>query len=243
MSPAPRKKIKRLRGVTLLEVLVALTILALISTLIYGAFDGMSRSKDSLAKINERHHQGRSALARIARELQSAFVSGHEPILTTSSTRTTIFKGQDSRPADRIDFTSFSHRRLLQDAKESDQNEISYYDSRDPDRSDKVDLVRREDKIIDLDPDKGGVVNVVAEDIESFELEYYDPISKDWTDTWDSGQPAAQFGRLPMFVRVSLEMKGPNSKPILFQTKVHIPGQSVLCFASAIPGQCAPKSN
>lgn len=231
------------RGVTLLEVLVALTILALISTLIYGAFDGMSRSKESLGKINERHHQGRSALARIARELQSAFISAHEPLLVTASTRTTIFIGQDSRPADRIDFTSFSHRRLRENAKESDQNEISYYDSRDPDVSGKTDLVRREDKVIDLEPEKGGVVNVVAEDIESFELQYYDPISRDWTDTWDSSQPAAQFGRLPMFVKVSLEIKGPDPrKPILFQTKVPIAMQYPLCFATAIPGQCVPKS-
>src|SRR5262249_9608375 len=131
------------RGLTLLEVLVSVAILALIGTLIYGAFDGMSRSRQGLARINDRYHQGRGALARMSRKLESAFISAHQPPLISQAVRTTAFIGHDSSTMDRIDFTSFSHRRLGRDVHESDQNELSYFTSKDPDH-DKTDLVRRE---------------------------------------------------------------------------------------------------
>lgn len=225
---------RTIRGVTLLEVLVSLSILAVISTLIYGAFDGMSRTQKGLGQMNERYHQGRSALSRFSREIQSAFLSTHHPFGANLNpglmTRQTIFIGSNSRPADRIDFTSFSHRRLKSDAHESDQNELSYFDSRDAEK-DKLDLVRREDKTIDLEPDKGGVVNVVAENIESFELEYFDPITKEWTETWDSTQPAGQLERLPLYVKAVLVMKGgPGDRSITLQTKVPLGMQMPLMF-------------
>ena len=224
----------KIRGVTLLEVLVSLSILAVISTLIYGAFDGLSRTKQGLGRMNERYHQGRSALSRFSREIQSAFLTLHHPFGSNLNpgmmTRTTTFIGSDSRPADRIDFTSFSHRRLKADAHESDQNELSYFDSRDPEKG-KIDLVRREDKIIDLEPDKGGIVNVVAEDIESFDLEYYDPITQEWQDTWDSTQTSGQLERLPLYVKAVLVLKGgPGDKPITLQTKVRLGMQVPLMF-------------
>lgn len=219
------------RGLTLLEVLISISVLALIATLIYGAFDGMSRSKEGLSRMNGRYHQGRSTLERMSRELQSAFLSKHQPLVVNQSVRTTVFIGEDSRPIDRIDFTSFSHRRLDQNAHESDQSEIGYFASRDPER-DKVDLARREDKWIDLEPDKGGVVNVVAEDVESFDLQYLDPVTGEWSDTWDSTQPAGQIDRLPLQVKIILALNGgPGNAPITIQTKVPIAMQLPLTFA------------
>jgi len=68
------------RGLTLLEVLVSVGVLAMVATLIYGAFDGMQRSRVGLSRIDDRYHQGRQALTRMSRELQSAFLSLHTPL-------------------------------------------------------------------------------------------------------------------------------------------------------------------
>ena len=62
----PRNR-RRERGVTLLEILVSLGILALIATLIYGALDGMARPREGLSRIGDRYHQGRTALNRFTR--------------------------------------------------------------------------------------------------------------------------------------------------------------------------------
>src|SRR5277367_3086761 len=102
----PRRKTfgarARSRGLTLLEVLVSIAIIALIASLIYGAIDGMQKSRDGLSRINDRYHQARGALARMSRELSSAFISLHLPLIATQSVRNTAFVAKDSNP-DRVD--------------------------------------------------------------------------------------------------------------------------------------------
>jgi general secretion pathway protein J len=221
------------RGLTLLEILVSISILALIATLIYGAFDGMSRARTSIFKSEERYHQGRGAIARMSRELQSAFLSLHQPSpLVSQPVRLTAFIGTNQGSQDRVDFNSFTHRRLGANRHESDQNELSYFLSRDPDRSDKYDLVRREAKDLDIDPAHGGVVNVLAEDVESFDLKYLDPITSTWIETWDSTQLSGQMNRLPLQVMIRLVIKGRDgAAPIKLETKIPVAMQVPLTFA------------
>ncbi|MFO0661033.1 MAG: prepilin-type N-terminal cleavage/methylation domain-containing protein [Polyangiaceae bacterium] len=61
------------RALTLLEVLVAIGVLAMISLLLYGAFDGLSRSRSSLSRLQDRASSRVSAIRRIAQEMSSAF--------------------------------------------------------------------------------------------------------------------------------------------------------------------------
>ena len=223
----------RARGLTLLEVLVAVAILSMVAILIYGAFDGMSRGRKGLGRVNDRYHEGRAALSRIAMEIPSAFLSLHQPLNIQQAVRMTVFSGTSGSPADRVDFTSFSHRRLARDSHESDQNEISYFGSPDPAVPGKVDLARREASMIDLDPKKGGEVNVLAEDIDLFDVKYLDPVSGLWNDTWDTTQAATgQPNRLPLQIKVTLVLNGgPNGK-IQFVTKIPIAMQAPLQFAT-----------
>ena len=232
MSPRLLRRRARSRGLTLLEVLVSIGILALISTLIYGAFDGMARSRAGLTRLDDRYQQGRSALARMSREMQSAFLSMHQPPQQSQQIRITAFVAKDQGTSDRVDFTSFSHRRLGRDVHESDQNELGYFLSRDPDRSDKYDLVRREQKEIDLEPTKGGTINVICEDVTEFDLSYLDAVSGEWTETWDSTQAAGQFLRLPIQIKIRLVLRGGiGGAPIKLETRVPIPMQSAVSFA------------
>ena len=236
---------KRARGFTLLEVMVAVGIVAMLGVLIYGAFSGMSRSSSNIKHISDRYQQGRSALDRMTRELSSAFISLHgidnanmNPGVTV---RKTAFIGKDRAAGDRIDFTSFANQPLRRDARESDQAEISYFLVDNPDHQG-VDLVRRIDKYIDDDPTRGGVVQVLAENVTRFDVTYLDPLTNEWVDNWDSTQPAAQLGRLPAQVWVVLEMAdGPGGNPVKFQTKLPIPMQLPLMFAD--PNASLPTSN
>jgi general secretion pathway protein J len=218
----------RARGLTLLEVLVAIGILSLVATLVYGAFDGMSKSRQGIERVADRYHQGRSAVSRMARELQSAFISLHVPLDPNFQTRKTAFIGSHRSPADRIDFTSFSHQRIAAGVHESDQNELSYFGSSDP-RSTATDLVRREAKYIDIDPQHGGVVQVMAENIKSFSLTYLDGVTGDWKPEWDSTQ-LTEAMRLPSQVRIELVLYGANGEPIPFVTKAPIMMQAPLSF-------------
>ncbi len=216
------------RGLTLLEVLIAVSILTLISVLIYGAFSAISRGRQNAGMLAERYRLARVAMARMSHELGEAYISAHVAITPALNARVTAFLGT----AKRVDFDSFAHRRLLKDAHESDQCELSYFTVADPKKQGQLDLARREQIIIDDQPGKGGVSTVLVDDIDSFAIKYLDPLTGLWTETWDSTSPAAQLGRMPLQVQLKLVMKGgPAGDAIRLATKVPINIYSPLAFA------------
>jgi general secretion pathway protein J len=219
------------RGFTLLEVLVAIGIISLIGVLIYAAFAGMSRSRNSIIHVADRYQAGRQAMQRMSRELSSAYMSGHKNFLRKDNPHATGFIGVSSRP-DRVDFTAFAHLRLTADRHESDQTEIGYYCQRNRDTG-RLDLVRRAAKHIDIEPTKGGLVETMVDDVEEFEIKYLDPITNEWLQTWDSTQAAAQYGRLPAQVWIVLVLaNGPGGQRIRFEQKISIPIMLPLTYAT-----------
>ncbi len=223
-----------LRGMTLLEILVSIAILSMISLLIYGAFDSMSRGKKGEEQRSERARQGRDAVQRMTRDISSAFLSMHNPQNIALATRTTAFIGTNGAPYDRLDFSAFAHKRVEKEAKESDQCEVGFSVARDPDNSDKMDLVRREQLPIDTDPKRGGVVNVLAEDIELFDIKYLDPLTGQWKETWDTTQALGEANRLPLEIKLTLTLRNvPVGTPSTFTTKFILPMQQPLSFGIA----------
>ncbi len=86
--------------------------------------------------------------------------------------------------------------------------------------------------IIDDQHGKGGVVQVLADDIDSFTLKYLDPMSGLWTDTWDTTSTIGQPNRLPLQVEIYLVLKaGPAGEPIRLRTKTTLQMLQPLAFA------------
>jgi general secretion pathway protein J len=229
----------RARGFTLLEVMIAIGILASISLIIYGAFAGMKQTRDGLQRVSDRYREGRIAMSRISQELQSAYLSQHLPINAQLAVVQTAFIGTRGTPADRVDFNSFAYRRLDRDSHESDQAEISYFGATDPKREGVTDLVRRVSPKLDLDPQKGGRVDVLATDIDLFDLEYLDALTGQWTETWDTRQATGQLGRVPLQIRILLVLNGGKRssagrgrETVRLISKVSLPIQKPLTFAT-----------
>lgn len=216
------------RGLTLIEVMIAVSVLTLISMLIYGAFSAMSTGKARAAVLSERYRLGRLAMTRMSRELGEAYLSAHVAATPALTARVTAFIGTSRR----VDFNAFAHRRLVRDSHESDQCEISYFAGTDSVNTTQSNLLRREQTIIDDLPGKGGVVNVFVDDIDTFELKYFDATTGLWTDTWDSTSPNANFARMPFQVQLTLVMKGgPAGESIRLVTKADINMLQPLGFA------------
>ncbi|MBM4374803.1 MAG: prepilin-type N-terminal cleavage/methylation domain-containing protein [Deltaproteobacteria bacterium] len=219
------------RGFTLIEVLVAIGIIALIALLIYSAFSGMSRSRNAMINVSDRYQAGRAAMQRMAREFSSAYMSGHRNFMRLQNQPQTGLVGKQARP-DRVDFTAFAHLRLEENRHESDQAELGYFCVRNRD-SGTLDLVRRASRRIDDDMTKGGVVETMVENVDDFELRYLDPITHEWQTAWDSTQPASQFGRLPAQVWVTLVLAGgPGGQTIRFEEKIVVRMMLPLTFAT-----------
>jgi general secretion pathway protein J len=216
---------------TLLELLVSLAILAMMALLIYGAFDSMNRGIKGEEIRSERGREGRDGLLRITRELSSAFLSFHNPTNIALVTRQTAFIGQHMSPFDRVDFAAFAHRRIVKDAKESDQCEVGYSVVADPNVGEKMDLIRREQTPIDQDPVRGGVVNVLVENVELFSMKYLDAATGIWSDTWDTTLINAQYNRLPLEIQITITLKGrPGLDSKTYTTKIMLPMLSPLSF-------------
>jgi general secretion pathway protein J len=216
------------RGLTLLEVMIAVAVLTLISVLIYGAFSTINRGKQNASQLAERYRLARMTMNRISRELSESYLSAHLAATPALNVRNTAFIGTSRR----VDFNAFAHRRIVKDSHESDQCEISYFVATDPKKATQSDLARREQTIIDDLPGKGGVSSILIDDIDSFNLKYLDPLTGLWTETWDSTSAAAQLGRMPLQVQIKLVMKGgPAGDMIRLATKTPIMMPQPLAFA------------
>ena len=135
------------RGFTLLEIILAVSVLALVGTMIYGGFSQTALNKARIEEDVDHSRIIHMALERMARELTMAFVSTHVNPSLDLRVVDTAFIGKDNGKDDRIDFTSFSHRRLYRNARESDQNEISYFVTEHPDEPGVQVLARRDPQV------------------------------------------------------------------------------------------------
>jgi general secretion pathway protein J len=213
----------------MIEIIVAVGVLAMVAVLMHGVIDSLSRGKKGEAIRSERVHEGREALQRIVRDLSSAYLSMHVPANPSLVTEKTAFVGRSS--SHRIDFTAFAHLRTDRDAHESDQAEVGYFLVKDPDAPDKRDLVRREQTPIDFDPLKGGTVNVVAEDVDQFDVRFFDPTTGLWVESWDTMQISGQPNRLPLEVEIKLVLNGVGKgAQYSYTTKVFLPIAQPLSF-------------
>jgi general secretion pathway protein J len=225
-------------GFTMIELLIAVAILAAICMLLFGAFSGLRSSKEGIGRLGDRYHEGREALRRISRELSSAYISQHRPMDLSLAVMRTAFIATRGTPADRLDFTSFANQRLDRNSHTSDQCELSYYGSPDPKNNGVTDLVRRVSTRVDQKPEKGGRLDVLATDIDLFRLKYLDPKTGMWTETWDSTDTITHPNQLPVYVHVLLVLNGGKRSfigrsqgTLRFETKVAIPMFEALSFA------------
>jgi general secretion pathway protein J len=225
------------RGFTLLEIMLAVAVLALVGTMIYSGFSQTALNKARIEQDVDHSRVIHMTLERMARELTMAFVSTHVNPSLDLRVVDTAFIGKDNGKDDRIDFTSFSHRRLYRNARESDQNEISYFVTEHPDDPGVLVLARREQNRIDEDPRRGGKSQILVENVEEFNVEYFDPLLSDWVQTWNTEDMLAQPNRLPTQVRIRLSVKDPRHRgdTQTFGTRVTIPLTYALNHANYNP--------
>jgi general secretion pathway protein J len=151
-------------------------------------------------------------------------VSTHLNISASRQGMRTTFLGKDSGFGDRVDFTSVSHTRVFRDAKESDQNEISYFLTDAPDGEGKV-LARRMQVRPDDRPEEGGRVEVLLTDVIEFDLEYLDSVNWEWVKDWDAVQGTGTTNRLPAQVKITLtvpSLANPDKREV-FATRAVLP--------------------
>jgi general secretion pathway protein J len=212
---------RALRGFTLMEVMVAVAITALMGTIVAMAFQTGFRAKEVIEGEAEHYRMVRVALNRMAREIGSAYVSDrYDPKrYRDSNDRPTNFVGE----RDRLLFTTFAHQRLYTDSKESDQAVVEYFveSSTEKGARSRQDLKRRVNPNVGERMDRGGTTDVLFEGVKKLEFEYWDSERKQWDDEWDTKRSERK-AFLPTRVRITVVALDENGKEARYTTQARI---------------------
>jgi general secretion pathway protein J len=204
------------RGFTLIEVLIAIAIVAAMAAMTAGAFRGIDRAAEIVREQDERLSAARVALTRMAHELEMAFLSEHYDHARFRD-RPTFFRGRE----DELLFSTMAHERLYRDAKESDQAMIEYQAEAVPDGGGDQGLFRREKARIDDEPERGGRKDLVADHVAALRLRYWDAKRKEWVKEWNT-RSTERANELPVRVRIELDLKAPGGAIEKFSTEARI---------------------
>lgn len=214
-------ELKNDKGFTLLELMIAIFILLVISMLIFQISSQSVRARNRQDQYNKIYQSARVAMRKMTDDFSMAYLAGPSFTSTAADGSTvmeTAFIGEDNSDADSVFFNTFSHRRMIQDSRESDQAEVAYYTEADEENKEILRLMRRESSVVDSDvktqTEKGFVL---AEGLKGFNVEYYQQQANEWMPSWSSKDPRSP-GKLPRAVRITLTYINPSDseKEIVF---------------------------
>lgn len=205
-------------GFTLIEVLIAITILTVIMMVVYQAFtastDGIRRAE----AVDELNSTARVIFLKLMDDINNAYLTGNNVIFVGDSKR------DKELPQDSLNLTSISNLRMVKDAKETDLYEIGYKMKEDyayQKQEKRLSLFRREKKTIGVEPVlEGGEAYELTDEIAGLRFSYFDGANKKWKDNWDSRSTTT---KLPTAVEVEVILFDADKKERAFKTIIDVP--------------------
>ena len=183
----------RRRGFTLIEIMVALTVLGIIVTFIYQVLLNSVRGQEMVREGLRAPKVQNAILGQVFRDFRYLYWDGF--------TGDAGFVGKSrevgGKEADVIDFvtarpsrTAHIHDELAKDHVPSPLTEVGYALRQNDDNPDWLELWRREDWMVDDNPTKGGKYTLVYDRLTKFSLLYF-PIPEEnfegkGQEEWDS---------------------------------------------------------
>lgn len=187
------------RGFTLLEVIVALSLLGMIAAITFTTISNSITTRDVLEQEDASNQSARVAMDRLRRDLRLAYLTKNTSAVNTYRTQ---FVGQNKDP-DGLWFTSLSHHRMFRESRECDQTELTYWAENDPAIDGAYALLRREAPRIDNEPEKDGLIAPLAYGLKSMDFRYINPKTNEWVDEWDTNGVDTP-NKLPRAVQILL---------------------------------------
>ena len=132
---------RRLRGMTLIEVMISFAVLGMIVVSVWSSFSGTLKGIETTEAMQQRYSIVRNGLARMTSEISMAYLSKNRPL--DDPRHYTMFEGRENFDTDSLTFSAFSHLRVRKDANESDQTVLQYFIEKDPEDSSRSHLYRR----------------------------------------------------------------------------------------------------
>jgi general secretion pathway protein J len=216
-------------GFTLMEILIAIFILAVILSMLYAAYTGTFRNIDETQSRADMYEMARIALDRMVEDLECAYMSRNteKEVSEEEQNPVTRFVGEqaetDGRRTDTLSFSSRAHLVFYPEDLDLDQTKITYEVGEGEDegrfalfRSDTPELT-----LVSEEETRGGAV--LCNGLHALRLIYYDENGEAY-DSWDSTQDSFK-DKLPARVSIFLEFVNPLDleAPVGFFTSVALP--------------------
>ena len=214
-------------GFTLLEVLIAIFIFALVASAIFTTYTGTFRIIDESESRADICEMAGIALERISEDLESAYISNTEQTPGTDKTNPAVmWVGEKKELMDRsygsLRFLSLAHLSFSEEEPVAKPSEIVYYVATKGEE-DLLELYRSDTPLSNERPEEetGGLL--LCEGLLSIVFTYYDSEGEPH-ETWDSGGGESK-GKLPSRVSISMELADSTNPdmPYKFMTGVEIP--------------------
>ncbi len=209
---------RRQRGLTLVEIMIAMAIMAFMMMLAWSTIKNASDARVNFEALEERNQEVRVAMARMVYDLEAAHLSSNED--QTIDNRRTMFIGKDEE----LRFSTFAHVSLWADANESDQAIVAYYLDDDREQAGVDNLYRKELRRLSNETwtSEPAELDVLLRNVDKIELEYWDWKDKKWQDTWDSTKADGERNKLPTRVRITLHYKTPRGDELKVSTQARL---------------------
>jgi len=217
------------RGFTLLEILIAIFILVLVVSAVFGAFSGTFKVVTDTEVQGEIYATARVALERISEDLASVYVGG--PAKTNQPGKDTpvqrlLFVGEDhqvdEQNADTLRFLSWAHVSFKSGRQAEGPAEISYYTQYD-EKTGELTLYRADTLDYLEGPENGQGGLLLCAGLKWLDFVYYDR-EGDAHNSWDT---TGGDGKAELPLRVGISMGFENGldpeKPLQFMTGVALP--------------------
>lgn len=205
------------RGFTLIEMMLAIGVLALILTMLAGSFSVVTHSKVHGEGRLGVDREGRALLWQLSNEIRGA-------VQTPQSPSNVLFVGQgrvgSNGPIDTLTISTLrsGHRRALTGG--GTETIVGYDVVNNPDHPGWYLLERDQQSGLSAGGRSNGPTLVLADNLLSLNFRYFD--GQRWVETWDS--TSLPNGRqLPVAVVVAVSMAAPGGRAMNFATQVTVP--------------------
>ncbi|RMF92220.1 MAG: type II secretion system protein [Nitrospinota bacterium] len=219
------KPLRGEHGFTLIEVLIALAILAVILTVLYTSY---ATSVEVMQQVQERTATYQSV--RIITELLSQQLSS----AMLASDQRSVFLGEDETigdfPADRLTFTAPTTTLLSLNQPQGGLCTIRYFLQPFREESIRKSLLRQEIcplVLLEEESTDKGITLELSSDVVGWDLKYY--TGEEEFDSWEAQGSGSSAGRLPQRVKVTLllltekQEQAGETTPQAFTTLIALP--------------------
>jgi general secretion pathway protein J len=178
--------LKNKEGFTLLELLIALSITAVLLTALYNTFFSVLKAGDVVEKNLDKYLEAGRFLDRFEQEINAVYYKTTNP--------KSIFTGEKRRLTSEVSFTTFTHSILKEGMPTSDLSAVRYF----IDEEKEGDVIYKEI----WNPYIGKKFKVeVLKGVKGFDVSFLN--GKDWALAWDSSLEK----RLPEAIKVSIAIE------------------------------------